>query len=720
MLNFEGLTINGAIFDMDGTMFDTERLRLQTIKQASLELCGQQFSDHYLMSCLGLSAKTAQQLAIQHYGDAVDYAAIRAYADQLELAHVRKFGVPVKQGLVETLEKLRKSGLRMAVATSSKRVIAEEYLINANVYKYFDVVVCGDDVLQGKPHPEIFQLAASRLNVPAENCLMFEDSENGLNAAAAAQGQTILLKDIKQPNQQMLETTTFYYENLEQFVQNLNLYINKFDMPNPLERFPQAFNQCKVAIHGFGAIGGGYLAQIFSHWDGYTRPQKIFATTSNSLYMQSIQAFGKYSIRYNHESYDEIIDNIEIVDSAQLDAVINMYLQSSIVALCLPEQAIPDVSPTIAQALLARHLAGMEPLTFMIVLNKVSAKHYVLDAIQQALLQLSSEEIAAQIMAHNYFADTVVNRMVSKLSDKALYRQLRIKYNLFQQYQASHLDDERVDIEDNHSLTEAQAKFMSQTIAELKQNFQPSHVLQSLELILFHSETDMPIYVENVSPVLASLRQAVCVDEIAQIQIVKNRLWNGLHSIIAWYGDLLGYESIGIAMGDARIQSLVNTLLHQEVGPGLTKQYPNLHAIIPQLKQSFWESCSLAFKDPCRRVARDPIRKLQLNDRVFGSIQMNIQYGITHEALLFGAALGIVYAMRTTEGQDQQAYTLSQALAIGQSLNHALQHDQQQLCIAKAHYLNVIAKLQKMIQAYSRQPEEFLKDYKVVKKIQSA
>ncbi len=57
-------------------------------------------------------------------------------ADEMELEYIRKHGVPIKKGLVQVLERLRKSGLRMAVATSSRRAIAEEYLINANVYKF--------------------------------------------------------------------------------------------------------------------------------------------------------------------------------------------------------------------------------------------------------------------------------------------------------------------------------------------------------------------------------------------------------------------------------------------------------------------------------------------------------------------------------------------------------------------------------------------------------
>ena len=92
MLKFHDDVILGAIFDMDGTMFDTERLRFQTLKQASQELIGQSFSNEYLMACLGLSAKTAQALAQETYGADIPYAEIRKRADELELESVRRFG----------------------------------------------------------------------------------------------------------------------------------------------------------------------------------------------------------------------------------------------------------------------------------------------------------------------------------------------------------------------------------------------------------------------------------------------------------------------------------------------------------------------------------------------------------------------------------------------------------------------------------------------------
>ncbi|OUY07043.1 bifunctional mannitol-1-phosphate dehydrogenase/phosphatase [Acinetobacter populi] len=711
MLDYHGIAIAGAIFDMDGTMFDTERLRFQTLKQASQELIGQAFSEDYLMSCLGLSAKRAQELAREIYGEQVNYAEIRQYADQLELAHVRQYGVPIKSGLVEVLERLRKSGLRMAVATSSKRVIAEEYLINANVYKYFDVVICGDDVEQGKPHPEIFLLAASKLNLQPQQCLMFEDSENGLKSAYATQGHTVLLQDIKVPTPEMLKLAEFFYDDMQALLQDLNTYVESVGMPQPMDRFPQAYNQHIVGIHGFGAIGGGYLAQIFAHWDGYTRPAKILATTSNALYKESIQAFGKYCIRYHQESYDEIIDGIEIIDSNQEQDIVSMYQQSSIVALCMPEHAIETISPLIARSLIERHAADAQPLTLMIILNKVGAKQFVLEHIEHALLTLTDQQTAQEILAQNIFVDTVVNRMVSKLNDKALYRQLRIKYNLFQQYQLDKNDDDPLDIEDSTSLTAEQAKFMDTTIADLKQNFQPSHVLQSMDLILFHSESDMPIYVENNSPLLNQLRQVIAVDDITQIQTVKNRLWNGVHSMIAWYGLLLGHETIGVAMGDERIQALVERLLDHEVGLGLSYEFPNISKILPQLKHSFLQSCRSAFKDPCIRVGRDPIRKLQLNDRVFGSIQMNARHELAVDALLYGATLAVLYAKSNLSKDDEEIQLFQQALDQGQSLSQALQHDLSELSVAQTQYQDWLHQIEYLLGLYDQDAEHFLQSW---------
>ena len=101
----------------------------------------------------------------------------------------------------------------------------------------------------------------------------------------------------------------------------------------------------------------------------------------------------------------------------------------------------------------------------------------------------------------------------------------------------------------------------NQYIEKLYEHFKPAHVLQNMELILFHAEADMPIYVENSSPLLSKMRQMILVDDIQQMQIIKNRLWNGSHTILAWAARILGYHNIGVALADERIEQFIAHLL---------------------------------------------------------------------------------------------------------------------------------------------------------------
>ncbi|WP_180049612.1 bifunctional mannitol-1-phosphate dehydrogenase/phosphatase [Acinetobacter sp. YH12144] len=664
MLKFNNDLVLGAIFDMDGTMFDTERLRFQTLKQASLELTGVEFSESYLMNCLGLSAQSAHRLAQAEYDENIPYADIRKRADELELEHVRQFGVPIKKGLVQVLERLRKSGLRMAVATSSRRAIAEEYLINANVYKFFDVLVCGDEVENGKPHPEIFIRAAAKLNLSPADCLMFEDSENGVTSAFDAGGITVLFKDIKSPNENMLSKAKYYYECMYDCLTELDPFTAHLEMPLVQEAFPQTLNQLTVGIHGFGAIGGGYLAQILSHWDGYTRPKKIYASTRNPLYRSAVNAFGTYSIRYGQLSYDERIENMAVIDAENIQQMQEMYTESSLVAICLPEKAIAEEANTIAQGLYARHIAhdekAIEPITILIILNKVGAKQLLMTHLKQALTELAGAVVAEKIMQQHYFCDTVVNRMVSKLSDQNLYRQLRIKYNIFKQFQLDEVEaDAQLDLEDATKLNPDQERQATLYVEDMRRNFHPSHILQSMDLILFNAESDMPIYVENNSPLLEKMRQMILVDHIEDIQLIKNRLWNGVHAMLAWQSALFNHQTIGVALADHRVDQFMHELI-DEVQAGLARCLPNRAFDLTRLAESFINSCEHAYKDPCARVARDPLRKLAINERVLGSLATNLKYGLETTHLQQGIVYGLVYALSVNQCSMEQVINFIQ------------------------------------------------------------
>ena len=645
MIYFQGKRIFSAIFDMDGTMFDTERLRFKTLKQAAEEIYGTPLSEATLIGSLGLSAKKAEALARANHGEDFPYAQVRRRADELELAHVRNHGVPIKDGLLEVLERLRKYGLTMAVATSSRRAIAEEYLINANVLKYFDVTVCGDEVDQGKPHPEIFLKAASALNCLPEHCLMLEDSQNGLLSAIRAGGQPILIEDIKPPAPEVAACALKAYTGMHGFLGDLSECMPDLGTPALTESFPPTLNQFSAAIHGFGAMGGGYLTQIFSHWDGYTRPCEIIAATRSRMLRETIQAFGRFSVRYSATSLDQTIDNLRMIDMDDAEAVIRMYDVAEIVGLSLPETAIRKQAGVIAQGLVRRYERRGRELTILIVLNKVGGADFVRRQVQAQLERLVSPELCGKILDNTHFVETVVSRIVSKLSNEALVRQLRIKSKMFQ----NSLNDEP---DAPRAVPRTPVPEYERLISRFRPFAQSSNALSQLHLILFNSEPDMPLYAQRCSNLLERLRQVKTVDDITQTQVMKNLLWNGPHAIIAWYAALLGHDWLGQGMGDPRVNKLAQRLIGEAVGPALVAENPHMAEAVAAFSSTFLERCNTSFKDPCARVGRDPLRKLQRNERIFRSIDLARKHGIDSSALEFGAALALHYALRSTDSKE--------------------------------------------------------------------
>ena len=187
--------VHGVIFDMDGLMFDTERL----------------WDTFWAPAC--------RDLGLQPPTDPDFFALGRGLAGADTLRHVEKYipgcdaqrlveevwrvgeaalaaGVPCKPGLRELLDWLRAQGIPCAVASSSPREMVERNLQNTGVAPYFAAVVCGADVRRSKPDPQIFLLAAEKLGVPIADCLVLEDSHNGIRAGHASGAVTVMVPDL--------------------------------------------------------------------------------------------------------------------------------------------------------------------------------------------------------------------------------------------------------------------------------------------------------------------------------------------------------------------------------------------------------------------------------------------------------------------------------------------------------------------------------------------
>ena len=187
------LKVQGAIFDQDGLLFDTESVYAKAWVEVS-DRHHYGFTDAMTrkISGYGRAEIGAQVLKCIQVPD------VEAYIDEVMIrARELLLSAPptLKPGVRELLAHCREAGIKCAVASSAPRDCVEFNLRSTGLREYFTAVVTGEDVTRGKPAPDIFLLAAQKLNLPPENCVVFEDAFSGIEAAVAAKAQAVLVPD---------------------------------------------------------------------------------------------------------------------------------------------------------------------------------------------------------------------------------------------------------------------------------------------------------------------------------------------------------------------------------------------------------------------------------------------------------------------------------------------------------------------------------------------
>ena len=165
------MKIKGVIFDMDGLMLDTEKLLLKFWIKSANEF-GFDMKKEHVLGIRSLAAKYAIPKLQGIFGENFDYYAVRKRRIELMNKYIEENGVEKKPGLDKLLEYLKKHGYKIAVATATDKLRAENYLRSVAVLGYFDIMVCGPMVKNGKPAPDIYLKASELLNLDPSECLM--------------------------------------------------------------------------------------------------------------------------------------------------------------------------------------------------------------------------------------------------------------------------------------------------------------------------------------------------------------------------------------------------------------------------------------------------------------------------------------------------------------------------------------------------------------------
>jgi len=190
------LNLSAIIFDMDGLMFDSERIAQITWQQAAGE-SGFDFPAEIYMGIVGLSYPDVDRYTRQVFGGDFPLETVYARKQALMENYITTQGIPIKPGLWELLQAVEAANLRRALASSSARRIILRNLRAAGLDSdWFHAILSGDEIRHNKPAPDIFLLASQRLQAPPERCLVLEDSNAGIQAACAAGMLSIMIPDM--------------------------------------------------------------------------------------------------------------------------------------------------------------------------------------------------------------------------------------------------------------------------------------------------------------------------------------------------------------------------------------------------------------------------------------------------------------------------------------------------------------------------------------------
>lgn len=215
--------IKAIVFDMDGVIFDSEKLYRKHWMITGEEYGIPEDTMRELCNLIAGSTKERnEKLMKSRFGEDFDYMTFREKTMTRMDADILENGVELKPGVVELFRYLKEHGYKIGLATSTQKERAERNLINAGILSYFDDIVYGGVVANGKPAPDIYLRACENLGIAPTEAVGIEDSINGVKSSSAAGLYTIMVVDLIAPTDEIRPLTNEIFDSLFDVIEMLD------------------------------------------------------------------------------------------------------------------------------------------------------------------------------------------------------------------------------------------------------------------------------------------------------------------------------------------------------------------------------------------------------------------------------------------------------------------------------------------------------------------
>ena len=197
-----------VVFDMDGVIFDTERLVIEFWKEVAKKHNIPNV-EHTCIQCLGTNRVRTREIFLENYGADFPFDPYRVEVTELFNTHYKGVPLPTKPGVRELLSYLQEQDIKVGLASSTAQHLVRDEIGTAGLLPYFQTLVCGDMVEHSKPAPDIFLKACEILNADPTKSIAIEDSFNGIRSAHCAGMTPIMVPDQVQPTDE-IRTLAFH------------------------------------------------------------------------------------------------------------------------------------------------------------------------------------------------------------------------------------------------------------------------------------------------------------------------------------------------------------------------------------------------------------------------------------------------------------------------------------------------------------------------------